>query len=125
MGPFIHAQIQKSQKSVENTVLRQKIAVSIRKNRWWLGSKGVIENGDYRIKKDEEPANLIEEGTIFGDILLGDFCDSFQNLSMKEHLFLDFDKVSKNRSIYVYSVHHKKKAPTQHQTKTITKLTKF
>ena len=70
------------------------------------GSKapeGVIENGDYRIKKDEEPANLIEEGTIFGDILLGDFCDSFQNLSMKEHLFLDFDKVSKNQSsVFVF-----------------------
>ena len=47
------------------------------------------------MKKDKEPANLIEEGTIFGDILLGDFDDSFQNLSMKEHLFLDFDKVSK------------------------------
>ena len=51
-------------------------------------------------KKDKEPANLIEEGTIFGDILLGDFDDSFQNLSMKEHLFLDFDKVSKTFIFY-------------------------
>ena len=57
------------------------------------------------MKKDKEPANLIEEGTIFGDILLGDFDDSFQNLSMKEHLFLDFDKVSK-----AFNLHHQKKA---------------
>ena len=90
MGLFIHAQ---SKKSVENT----KIALSVRKAGCWKGVivKNGTSNGDYRMKKDKEPANLIEEGTIFGDILLGDFDDSFQNLSMKEHLFLDFDKVSK------------------------------
>ena len=72
------------------------------------------------MKKDKEPANLIEEGTIFGDILLGDFSDSFQNLSMKEHLFLDFDKVSK-----AFNFHSTTKRKHHHQTQTITKLSKF
>ena len=72
------------------------------------------------MKKDKETTNLIEEGTAFGDILLGDFFDSFQNLSMKEHLFLDFDKVSKPFNFYCTT-----KRKHHHHTQTITKLSKF
>ena len=53
-------------------------------------------------KKGTKMAEIETENAVYGDILMGKSHDSFQNLAIKEHMFLDYIHVNSENADFIY-----------------------